>query len=187
MVYLSLTAAGMRERVVCVTGDDPRLTAAAAGQLAVSAAAEERATLVVDLAPETDSTSAYFGWSEDPGFTEAIAGVRLWREVARPIGASEGLDIDVIAPGRSRDDTTVSVQSESARGEFMTFLAEYDFAVLAAPTRTAATIAATACGRPRTIVIARTARTRLQALRRMATELVNEGVNVHGILLIDTK
>jgi Mrp family chromosome partitioning ATPase len=187
MVYLSLTAAGMRERVVCVTGDDPRLTAAAAGQLAVSAAAEERATLVVDIAPGTDSTSAYFGWTEEPGFSEAIAGVRLWREVARSIGASDGLDIDVIPPGRLRDDTTASVQSESACSEFSAFLAEYDFVVLATPTRTATGIAAALCGRPKTIVVARTAQTKVEVLQRITTELKADDIDVSGILLIHIK
>ena len=185
MVYLSLTASGTRERVVCVTGDDVSLTVAVAGRLAVSAAADEHATLLVDLAPGIPSTSAFFGWREEPGFTEAIAGVRLWREVARPVGASEGLAIDVIPAGGIRQDTTSSVQNEIARREFMAFLEEYDFTVLMAPTAAAVAVASTACGSPPTIVVARTARTRLRALQSSISGLRTAGVTIHGILLID--
>ncbi|MHB0961846.1 MAG: P-loop NTPase family protein [Gemmatimonadaceae bacterium] len=185
MVYLSLTASGTRERVVCVTGDEVSRTVAVAARLAVSAAADERATLVVDLAPGVPSTSAFFGWRDEPGFTEAIAGVRLWREVARPVGASEGLAIDVIPAGGIRADTPSSVQNAIARSEFVAFLGEYDFTVLAAPTASAAGMAASACGSPPTILVARIARTRLRVLQSDISGLRTEGVNLHGILLID--
>lgn len=185
MVFLSLTASGTRERVVCVTGDDVSRTVAVAGRLAVSAAADERATLLVDLSPGIPSTSAFFGWRDEPGFTEAIAGVRLWREVARPIGVSEGLAIDVIPAGGIRQDTTSSVLNEIARGEFMAFLGEYDFTVLVAPTAAAVGVASTACGNPPTIVVARTARTRLQALQSNISGFGTAGVTIHGILLLD--
>lgn len=185
MVYLSLTASGTRERVVCVTGDDVARTVAVAGRLAVSAAADERATLLVDLAPGIPSTSAFFGWRDEPGFTEAIAGVRLWREVARPIGASEGLAIDVVPAGGLRQDVTSSVQNEIARSDFVAFVGEYDFTVLVAPTAAAAGVASTVCGSPPTILVARTARTRLRALQSSISGLRTAGVTVHGILLID--
>ncbi|MBA4072848.1 MAG: hypothetical protein C0497_13570, partial [Gemmatimonas sp.] len=186
MVYLSLTASGTRERVVCVTGDDVWRTVAVAGRLAVNAAADERATLLVDLAPGLPSTSAFFGWRNEPGFTEAIAGVRLWREVARPIGASEGLALDVIPAGGLRQDTMSSLQNEITRSEFMAFLGDYDFTVLVAPNAAAAGLASTACGSPPTIVVARTAQTRLRALTSSISDLREAGVTLHGILLVDT-
>lgn len=185
MVYLSLTASGTRERVVCVTGDDVSRTVAVAGRLAVSAAADERATLLVDMAPGVPSTSAFFGWRDEPGFTEAIAGVRLWREVARPIGVSEGLAIDVIPAGGTRQDTTSSVQNRIARSEFAAFLGEYDFTVLVAPTAAATILTAVACESPPTILVARTARTRIRALQSNISDLLGSGVLLHGIVLID--
>jgi hypothetical protein len=185
MVYLSLTASGTQEHAVCVTGDALLYTVAVAARLAVSAAADERATLLVDLAPGVPSASAFLGWRDEPGFTEAIAGVRLWREVARPVGASEGLAIDVIPAGRPRQDTTASVQNEIARGELTAFLEEYDFTVLVAPTTAAVGVAATACRKPPTIVVARTAQTRLLALQATILDLHAAGAAVHGILLVD--
>ncbi len=185
MVYLALTASGTRERTVCVTGDSAPTTAAVAARLAVSAAADERATLLVDLAPGIPATSAYFGWREEPGFTEAIAGVRLWREVARPIGASEGLAVDVIPSGGPRQDTSDSVQNASARAEFTTFTAEYDFAVLVAPTPLSVRLAALTCDGPPTILVLRSAKTRLTSMKQLVTSLREDGVNVYGILLVD--
>jgi Mrp family chromosome partitioning ATPase len=185
MVYLSLTASGTRERVVCVTGDDVSRTVAVAGRLAVSAAADERATLLVDFTPGIPASSSFFGWRDEPGFTEAIAGVRLWREVARPVGASEGLSIDVIPSGGLRQDTILSLQNDIARREFMAFAGEYDFTVLVAPTIAAAGVAATACGSPPTILVARTARTRLRAVKANLSSLRESGVVPYGILLID--
>lgn len=184
MVYLALTVSGTRERAVCVAGDHPPTVAAVAGRLAVSAAADERATLLVDLAPGIAASSTYFGWRDEPGFTEAVAGVRLWREVARPIGASEGMAVDVIPAGAPRQDTEASVQNATAREEFSAFNAEYDFLVLVAPTAAAARIAADVCTRPPTIIVARMARTRLRALRELAQKLSAVGASVHGVILV---
>jgi tyrosine-protein kinase Etk/Wzc len=184
MVYLALTTSGTRERAVCVAGDSPTTVADVAGRLAVSAAADECATLLVDVSPGVSAASAYFGWRAEPGFTEAIAGVRLWREVTRPIGASEGLSIDVIPAGSPRQDTEASVQSESARGEFATFATEYDFTILVAPTTSGVRLAAMVSDRPPTILVVRTARTRLQALRSTLRDFAENGTKIHGIVLV---
>lgn len=185
MVYLALTASGTRVRTVCVTGDSGPITTAIAARLAVSAAADECATLVVDLAAGTPAASAYFGWRDEPGFTEAIAGVQLWREVARPIGASDGMAIDVIPAGGPRQDTEASVAGETTRGEFIRFIGEYDFAVLVAPTPASAVLASAACGGPPTIVVVRTAKTKFAAMYSSLEHLRKAAVSTHGILLVD--
>lgn len=184
MVYLALTASGTKERVVCVTGDDTPLVVAVAARLAVSAAADERATVLIDLAPGVAGASAYFGWREEPGFTEAIAAVRLWREVARPVGVTEGISLDVIPSGMRRQDTNESVASESSRTEFTRFIEEYDFTVLVAPTATAVRVARDICSSPPTITVARTAKTRLTELAKAMQTLDDDAVTIHGIILI---
>jgi Mrp family chromosome partitioning ATPase len=184
MLFLSLTASGTRHRVVAVTGDDAVVTAAAAGRLAVCAAADEHATLVVDLAPGRPSTAAYFGWRDEPGFTEAIAGVRLWREVARPIGASEGLVMDVIPAGMQRSDTVASVAHASSRRDFSEFLAEYDIAVLVAPTMGSLESVAAVEVPPPIVVVVRVAKTRLQALKAMLLDLKKRKAMILGLVII---
>jgi len=185
MVYLALTASGTRERTVCITGDDPDVVAAIAGRLAVSAAADTRATVVVDIAPRTSSVARYFGERLEPGFSEAIAGVRLWREVARSVGASEGLGLDVVPAGAHRTDTAESVAMASNRREFMLFASEYDFTVIAATSRESLETAVLLCERPATIYVARIARTLLDTIVADVRMLHGIDLDLHGILLVD--
>lgn len=186
MVYLALTASGTRERTVCITGDDPDVVAAVAGRLAVSAAADARATVVVDIAPGTSSVARYFGERHEPGFSEAIAAVRLWREVARPVGASEGLGLDVVPAGARRADTAESVAMASNRSEFMLFTSEYDFTIIAATSRESLATAVLLCEKPATICVARIARTRLDAMAADVRVLRDIDLALHGIILVDS-
>ncbi|MHB1313423.1 MAG: hypothetical protein ACYC3L_15505 [Gemmatimonadaceae bacterium] len=185
MVYLALTASGTRERTVCVTGDDADTVAVVAGRLAVSSAADERATLLVDLAPGVPAATKYFAERGEPGFTEAIAGVRLWREVARPVGASEGLGIDLVPAGARRQDTIESAALAANRDEFHVFAGEYDFTVIAAPTRDAIALATMLCPRPATVYVARVSQTTLSALILEVKALKSMDLNLYGILLVD--
>ena len=185
MVYLALTARGTRERTVCVTGDDPDMVAVVSGRLAVSSAADERATLLVDLAPGVPAATKYFAERGEPGFTEAMAGVRLWREVARPVGASEGLGIDVVPAGARRQDTEESAATATNRDEFHLFASEYDFTVIAAPTRDAIALASVLCQQSATVYVARVAETTLDALVAEVRILKALNLNLYGILLID--
>lgn len=185
MVYLALTASGTRERTACVTGDDPATVAIVAGRLAVSAASDEHATLAVDLAPGTPSAALYFGERHEPGFSEAIAAVHLWREVARPVGASEGLGLDIVPPGAPRPDTAESVHASANRDEFQLFLAEYDFTVLAAPSPASVDTAAWLCKRPATIYVACIGETPLATLVAGINSLKASEVSINGVLLID--
>lgn len=186
MVYLALTASGARGRSVCITGDAPGVVAAVAGRLAVSAAADARATVVVDITPGTQTVARYFGERNEPGFSEAIAAVLLWREVARSVGASEGLGLDVVPPGARRTDTTESVAMASNRSEFMLFTSEYDFTVIAAPTRESVGTVVRLCEKPATIYVARVARTSLAVMAADIRALQRTDLNLHGILLVDS-
>lgn len=185
MVYLALTASGTRERTVCITGDDPDAVAAVAGRLAVSAAADAHATLVVDAAPGTPSVTRYYGERHEPGFSEAIAAIRLWREVARPVGASEGLGLDIVPAGARRADTLESVAMASNRREFHLFSSEYDFTVVAAPTHESVATVAMLCEKPATIYVARIAQTPVDALADSVRMMQSMALDLHGVLLID--
>lgn len=185
MVYLALTASGTRERTVCITGDDIDVVAAVAGRLGVSAAADAHATLVVDAAPGTPSVTRYYGERHEPGFSEAIAAIRLWREVARPVGASEGLGLDVVPAGARRFDTMESVAMASNRREYHLFSSEYDFTVVAAPTQESMATVVALIEKPATIYVARVALTPLNAVVENVRALRSMGLDLHGVLLVD--
>lgn len=187
MVYLALTASGTRARTVCIAGDDPDAVAAVVGRLAVSAATDERATLAVDLASGTPSATRYFGGQHEPGFSEAICAIRLWREVARPVGASEGLGLDVVPAGARRADTGAAVELPSNRREFHLFASEYDFTVLAAPTAMSLGTAVTLYDDPATIYVARVAETPLDSVVAAVRELQGMPLSLHGVLLVDAQ
>ncbi len=191
LAYLTLTASGdrasgVRERPVCVTGDDAGTVAMVVGRLAMSSATDDRATLVVDLAPGVPGASRYFAERQEPGFTEAIAGIRLWREVARPVGANEGLAVDVVPAGARRADTQAAVESATNRSEFHLFASEYDLTLLAAPTPEAVACAAELCQHPVTVHVARVAKTTLASLVVDVRSLRALNVELYGILLVDS-
>lgn len=185
MVYLALTVGEPRVRAICMTGGRPALVAASVGQLAVSAAAEEQSTLVMDLAAGGGTAAQYFGWKDEPGFTEAIAGVRLWREVATPIGASEGIDIDLVSAGAPRADTADAVATEANRREYLAFLGEHDFTALAAPTSASAILASRVAEQPNTVLVVEAARTRIARLRSTIQELAAAEIRLVGLLLFE--
>ncbi len=187
MLYLGLTATGTRTRTVVVTGDSRAVVATVAGRLALAAAADERATLVVDADAEGSSVAGYYNERPEPGFTDALASVRLWREVTRPIGASDGLSIDIIPGGAIRRETPDEHSRDAPRGEFERFREEYDFCILVAPGFAALHRLQELIDAPVTILCAEAGRTTLETLHESATKLRAAGVSLHGIALWDAE
>lgn len=121
VLYLGLTATGTRARSVVVTGDDIVIAAAVAARLAIAAAADHRTTLVAELDPEQIALARIFRDHPEPGFTDAMAGDFKWKEVARPVGSSDGLTIQMVPAGTARGaerDETVEAESRASFSEF---------------------------------------------------------------------
>ena len=187
MLYLGLTATGTRTRTVVVTGDERAVVATVAGRLALAAAADERATLAVDADAEGSSVAGYYGERPEPGFSDALAGVRLWREVTRPIGASDGLSIDVTPGGAIRPEERDRATQQSAREEFARFRTEYDFCVIVAPSEASLALACSLVDKPVTVVCAEIARTTLASLHDDAERVRAAGAVLHGVAVWDAE
>jgi Mrp family chromosome partitioning ATPase len=187
MLYLGLTATGTRTRTVAVTGDDRAVVATVAGRLALAAAADARATLVVDVDAEGSSVARYYGERPEPGFSDALAGVRLWREVTRPIGASDGLSIDVTPGGAIRTEEPDRETKDSARAEFARFRSEYDFCVIVAPSVASLVLACSLIEKPVTVLCAEIGRTALAQLHADATHVRGAGALLHGLAIWDAE
>jgi Mrp family chromosome partitioning ATPase len=187
MLYLGLTATGTRTRTVAVSGDDRAVVATVAGRLSLAAAADARATLVVDADAEGSPVAGYYGESPEPGFSDALAGVRLWREVTRPIGASDGLSIDVIPGGAIRAEEPDGATKESARAEFARFRSEYDFCVIVAPSESSLALACSLVEKPVTVLCAEIGRTGLSRLQADATRIRESGAVLHGLAVWDAE
>jgi hypothetical protein len=187
MLYLGLTATGTRTRTVVVTGDDRGVVATVAGRLALAAAADARATLVVDADAEGSSVAGYYGERPEPGFSDALAGVRLWREVTRPVGASDGLSIDVMPGGAIRAAEPDGTAKESARSEFARFRGEYDFCVIVATSASSLALACSLVETPVTVLCAEIGRTPLARLESDAGRVRDSGAVLHGLALWDAE
>jgi Mrp family chromosome partitioning ATPase len=187
MLYLGLTATGTRTRTVVVSGDDRAVVATVAGRLSLAAAADARATLVVDADAEGSPVAGYYGERPEPGFSDALAGVRLWREVTRPIGASDGLSIDVIPGGAIRTEEPDGATKESARAEFARFRADYDFCVIVAPSESSLTLACSLVEKPVTVLCAEIGRTGLSRLQADAARIRESGAVLHGLAVWDAE
>ena len=187
MLYLGLTATGTRTRTVAVTGDDRAVIATVAGRLALAAAADARATLVVDLDADGSAVAGYYGERPEPGFSDALAGVRLWREVARPIGANDGTSIDVIPGGAIRTEEPDRATKDSAREEFARFRAEYDFCVIVAPSEASLVLACSLVEKPVTVDCAEIGRTAIARLEADAAQVRSSGALLHGLAIWDAE
>jgi MinD-like ATPase involved in chromosome partitioning or flagellar assembly len=170
-----------------VSGDERGVVATVAGRLALAAAADARATLVVDVDAEGSAVAGYYGERPEPGFSDALAGVRLWREVTRPIGASDGLSIDVIPGGAIRTEEPDRATKDSAREEFARFRAEYDFCVIVAPSEASLTLACSLVEKPVTVHCAEIARTTLSRLKADAARVRDSGALLHGLAIWDAE
>ena len=185
MLFLALTATGTRTRTVAVSGDDRGVVATVAGRLALAAAADERATLVVDVDAESSAAAAYYAQPPEPGFSDALAGVRLWREVAHPVGASSRLAIDVVPAGSVHRETLDGDARALGRDEFARFRGEYDFSVLVAPSGAELVAVRSLMDDMPTVLCAQIARTAMSELQALAQRLRDGGVSVHGVVLWD--
>jgi Mrp family chromosome partitioning ATPase len=187
MLYLGLTATGTRTRTVVVSGDQRAVVAMVAGRLALAAAADARATLVVDADVEGSSVAAYYDERPEPGFSDALASVRLWREVTRPVGASDGLSIDIVPGGALRRAGPDLATIDGARVEFERFRQEYDFCIVVAPGAAAVDRLSPLLELPMTIFCAEVGRTTLAMLHQSTSEVRSAGATLHGLALWDSE
>ena len=185
MIYLELAATGAGTRAIEVRGTERAVIASVAGRLARAVAEDARATLVVDADAEESPMAAFYSQRPEPGFTDAEAGVRLWREVARPVGVCDGLSIDMIpggSVGRDRPDATTR---GAALTEFGRFRSDYDFSVLVAASALAETRLGGLLDSQPALLCAVAGRTTHASLRHSAARIRTAGTTLYGVVLWD--
>ena len=185
MLYLALTATGTKMRTVTIGGHERGVIATVAARLASAAAGDARATMVVDADAEGSSLGGYYHLGPEPGFTDAVAGVHLWRDVTHSVGASEGLTIDVVTGGAIRRDEPDRETLNSARSEFARVRSEYDLCVMVAPTAVALQRVAALVDSPVTVLCAQFGSTTIAWMLNEAAEAHASGALLHGLVLWD--
>ena len=126
MLYLNLTATGTRARTAVITGGEADIVAAVGARLAISAAADHRNTLIIDGDPAEIAVSRTFRERAEPGLRDVLARAFTWREVARPVGSSDGLPITLVPAGAEREDAVVGDAAEQVRAELTRLRTGYD-------------------------------------------------------------
>jgi hypothetical protein len=133
MLYLSLTATGTRARTAVVVGSDPEISAATGARLAIAAAADHRNTLIVDLDASHITLSRTFRERAEPGLSDVLARAFTWREVARPVGSSDGLPITLLPAGTEREAPERGVEFDALMAEFERFRGQFELTLAVTP------------------------------------------------------
>ncbi len=133
MLYLGLTATGTRARTAIVTGPDGEITAATGARLAIAAAADHRNTLIVDVDASRIAVSRIFRERAEPGLRDVLARAFSWREVARPVGSSDGLPITLLPAGTERDDEATGDARTALLAEFERLRSAYELTLAVTP------------------------------------------------------
>lgn len=184
VLYLGLTSTGTRARTLIVTGTDPVVTGAVGARLAIAAAADHRTTLVLDVDPEQIALARVFRAPPEPGFTDALAGAFRWRDVARPVGSSDGLAITMLSAGTTRDEPPEGDALNAARAEFTRFREGFEFTIIIASLRDLPRALATVPVSP-VVLCGSVGRTGVEEFMQHGAELALTGLRAHGIVLWD--
>jgi len=184
VLYLGLTSTGTRARALIVTGADSVIVAAVSARLAIAAAADHRTTLIGELDPEQVALARVFRDHAEPGFTDALAGTFKWREVARPVGSSDGLSIAMIPAGTTRDLASEAAVREEVYEAFATFRDGFEFTIIAVTLRDLAEARRLVPGAP-VVVCATLGETPVASFTAEGATIQADGQKIHSLVLWD--
>jgi Mrp family chromosome partitioning ATPase len=184
VLYLGLTSTGTRARALIVAGADSVIVAAVSARLAIAAAADHRTTLIGELDPEQVALARVFRDHAEPGFTDALAGAFKWREVARPVGSSDGLSILMIPAGTTRDLESEAAAREDVYATFATFRDGFEFTIIAVTLRDLAEAKRLLPGAP-VVVCATLGETPVASFTAEGATIQADGQKIHSVVLWD--
>jgi hypothetical protein len=184
VLYLGLTSTGTRARTLIVTGTDSIVIGAVGARLAIAAAADHRTTLVMDVDAEQIALARIFRAAPEPGYTDAMAGAFKWKEVARPVGSSDGLAITMIPAGTSRDEVQEGEATNTIRTEFGRFRDGFEFTILVTPLSGLAQALALVPAAP-IVLCGLLGVSDVTAFEKEGVEVNASGQRLHGVVLWD--
>jgi hypothetical protein len=161
-------------------------TAAVGARLAIAAAADHRATLVLDLDPTQIAMARVLRERAEPGLTDALAGSFRWKEVARPIGSSDGLPITLLPAGTERDDLATGDELARLCDDLTRFRAAFELTILVAPAH-ALGLADRLVGPSPLIVATSAGETMVAKFAAECAHLRAGGRRIQGVVLWDTE
>lgn len=180
--YLHVARTGASRLVLTITGDDTRLAAVVAMNIAAIAADEARSTVLIDTDSRTSPVAAALRIHAEPGFADVLAHQLEWPEAAVEAKIGRDRTIDVVpsglAPAPRLAETTELMRSDGAR-----LARHYDAIVVVSTIAQAAAGLPGALPIPDTILCARIGHTRVRDLQSAIDAIRSAGGNPAGIVL----
>ncbi len=180
--YLHVARTGASRLVLTITGDDTRLAAVVAMNIAAIAADEARSTILIDTDAHTAPVAAALRTHAEPGFADLMSRELEWSEVATEARIGRDRTIDVVPSGISQAPR-IAEATDLLRKDGARLARHYDAMIVVA------TIAQTAAGLPGalpiadTILCARIGHTRVRDLQAAIEAVRAAGGNPAGIVL----
>jgi Mrp family chromosome partitioning ATPase len=187
MLYLNFAATGAAVPLLTMTGDEPRVVATVAANLAAASAYDARSTLLVDADPAAGAVAGVFRLRTDPGYVDVLRGAVDWAEAIVSTHVGRDGTIDVVPSGtvrRGEQDVRVGDQT---RRDFARLVTRYDLGVLVVPLVHAARESGALMPVPDTILCVRVGHTRLSTLAEARERLQQAGMHVVGLVMWDAE
>lgn len=182
LAYLGLSNDHPSLLAATITGDDPRIAAVVACNLAAIAADEARNTLVVDL-ESSCSASATLQSRATPGIVDILRGQAQWPDVtvAAPVGRDKTVDLvpyGVGSAATSAPDLIRLIEQDSPR-----VTRYYDAVLFLASAADAGAGIPAAAPSPAVVFCAQPGITPLRQLRKQLDQIRDAGGAIRGIVL----
>jgi Mrp family chromosome partitioning ATPase len=187
MLYLNFAATGASVPLLTMTGDEPRVVATVAANLAAASAYDARSTLLVDGDPAAGAVAGVFRVRPDPGYAGVLRGVVDWAEAIVSTHVGRDGTIDVVPSGTLRRGERDVVVGDQTRRDFLRLVSRYDLSVAVVPLGHAERESGTLMPSPDTILCVRVGHTRLSTLADARDRLRHNGMRVVGVVMWDAE
>ena len=187
MLYLNFAATGAATPLLVLTGDEPRVVATVAANLAAASALDARSTLLVDADPAAGAVAGVFRLRADPGYVDVLRGGMDWAEAIVSTHVGRDGTIDVVPSGTvRRGERDVRVDDETQR-DFARLVPRYDLSLVVVPLVQADRDGGTLARQPDTILCVRVGETRLATLAEARERLRQSGMRLVGLVMWDAE
>jgi Mrp family chromosome partitioning ATPase len=187
MLYLNFAATGAAVPLLTMTGDEPRVVATVAANLAAASAYDARSTLLVDADPAAGAVAGVFRLRSDPGYVDVLRGGVDWAEAIVSTHVGRDGTIDVVPSGTVRRGEADAPVNDETRRDFGRLVTRYDLSVLVVPLARAERESGALTPAPDTILCVRVGHTRLATLAEARERLEQAGMRMVGLVLWDAE
>jgi Mrp family chromosome partitioning ATPase len=183
LTYLHVARAGASRLMLTLAGEDTRIVAVVATNVAAIAADEARSTVIVDTDARTSPVAAALRIHAEPGLSDIMDARVDWTEATAQVTVGRDRTIDVIPSGVSTATRNPASVTELFKREATRLARHYEAIVIVATVEQAAAGLPGALPIPDTILCARVGHTRIANLQAALDAVRTAGGNPLGVVL----